>query len=60
MSRDEKWMRKSLTLARKGEGLTRPNPPVGAIVVRGDRSLGEGYHSRAGSAHAEVKALRGK
>lgn len=57
-SLDEAWMQRALELARRGEGLTRPNPPVGAVVVRGDRRVGEGYHARAGGPHAEVVALR--
>lgn len=58
MSLDEDWMGKALALARKGEGLTRPNPPVGAVVVRRGVLVGQGYHHRAGWAHAEVLALR--
>lgn len=50
-------MRRALALARLSEGQTRPNPPVGAVVVRGARALGEGRHLRAGCAHAEVEAL---
>lgn len=50
-------MREALRLASLGEGLTRPNPPVGAVVVRGGRILGEGYHRRAGGPHAEVNAI---
>jgi diaminohydroxyphosphoribosylaminopyrimidine deaminase/5-amino-6-(5-phosphoribosylamino)uracil reductase len=55
---DAAWMDMALDLARRGEGLTRPNPPVGAVVVRGDRAVGQGWHRRAGGAHAEVFALR--
>ncbi len=55
---DEVWMDRALALARRGEGLTRPNPPVGAVVVRGGRMVGEGWHRRAGGPHAEVHALR--
>jgi len=54
---DGKWMRRAITLARRGEGRTRPNPPVGAVIVRDGRKLSEGFHSRAGAAHAEVVAL---
>lgn len=54
---DERWMRRALELARRGEGRTRPNPPVGAVVVRGGRVVGEGFHARAGTAHAERVAL---
>ncbi len=56
---DIKWMERALELARRGEGRTRPNPPVGAVVVKGGRVLGEGYHHRAGLPHAEVEALGG-
>lgn len=55
---DELWMRRALALARKGEGATRPNPPVGAVVVRGNRVVGEGWHRRAGGDHAEIHAIR--
>ncbi|MFC1461104.1 bifunctional diaminohydroxyphosphoribosylaminopyrimidine deaminase/5-amino-6-(5-phosphoribosylamino)uracil reductase RibD [Verrucomicrobiota bacterium] len=58
MSVDEQWMGKALALARKGEGLTRPNPPVGALVVRRGVLVGQGCHLRAGKAHAEVLALK--
>lgn len=44
--------------ARRGEGRTRPNPPVGAVLVRGERVLARGFHARAGADHAEVDALR--
>ena len=55
---DLKWMRLALELARRGEGLTRPNPPVGAIVVKNGRKIGQGWHKKAGGPHAEVFALR--
>lgn len=55
---DEQWMHRAVELARLGEGLTRPNPPVGAILVRKGRVVGEGYHRRAGGPHAEIHALR--
>ena len=51
-------MRRALELARKAEEGTRPNPRVGAVVVKGGRVVGEGFHRRAGEAHAEVKALQ--
>jgi diaminohydroxyphosphoribosylaminopyrimidine deaminase / 5-amino-6-(5-phosphoribosylamino)uracil reductase len=51
-------MARALELAARGLGRTFPNPPVGAVLVRGGRIVGEGYHSRAGAAHAEVEALR--
>ncbi len=52
------WMSRALELAREGEGLTRPNPPVGAIVVAKGRAVGEGSHRKAGGPHAEIIALR--
>jgi diaminohydroxyphosphoribosylaminopyrimidine deaminase/5-amino-6-(5-phosphoribosylamino)uracil reductase len=51
------FMRRALRLARKGAGMTAPNPAVGAVVVRGGRVVGEGYHHAAGLPHAEVEAL---
>ena len=50
-------MRRAIALARLSEGHTRPNPPVGAVIVRNGRKLGEGRHQCAGCAHAEVEAL---
>jgi diaminohydroxyphosphoribosylaminopyrimidine deaminase / 5-amino-6-(5-phosphoribosylamino)uracil reductase len=51
-------MRRALALAARGIGLTRPNPPVGAVVVRAGRIVGGGWHRAAGRPHAEVEALR--
>jgi diaminohydroxyphosphoribosylaminopyrimidine deaminase / 5-amino-6-(5-phosphoribosylamino)uracil reductase len=56
---DERFMRRSLALARRGLGKTSPNPCVGAVLVRGGKIIGEGWHRRAGGPHAEVFALRG-
>jgi diaminohydroxyphosphoribosylaminopyrimidine deaminase/5-amino-6-(5-phosphoribosylamino)uracil reductase len=55
---DEDWMREAIQLAKLAEGRTSPNPIVGAILVsdRGEK-IGEGYHQRAGTAHAEVHAF---
>jgi len=47
-----------LILAAQGRGRTAPNPMVGALVVRGDEILAEGWHRSAGLAHAEVDALQ--
>lgn len=55
---DEYWMAMALILAGEGEGLTRPNPPVGAVVVKNGRVVGLGFHPKAGQPHAEVVALR--
>ena len=51
-------MRRALALARRGIGRTSPNPCVGAVVVRGGKIIGEGWHKRAGEPHAEINALR--
>ncbi len=53
------WMRRSIQLALLAEGMTSPNPLVGAIVLDSQgRLVGEGYHSGAGNAHAEIEALK--
>ncbi len=54
----DQFMQQALALAARGCGRTRPNPPVGAVVVRDGRVVGEGFHPRAGEPHAEVFALR--
>jgi diaminohydroxyphosphoribosylaminopyrimidine deaminase/5-amino-6-(5-phosphoribosylamino)uracil reductase len=56
-ARDRAFMRRALVLARRGWGWTAPNPMVGAVVVRGDAVVGEGWHARYGGPHAEVAAL---
>jgi diaminohydroxyphosphoribosylaminopyrimidine deaminase/5-amino-6-(5-phosphoribosylamino)uracil reductase len=48
---------RALELAERGRGATAPNPIVGAVVVRDGEVVGEGWHERAGAAHAEVAAL---
>ncbi len=55
---DREFMARALRLAERGLFTTTPNPRVGAVVVRGDEIVGEGFHERAGEAHAEVNALR--
>ena len=55
--KDEQCMHLALSLARKGMGTTSPNPMVGAVLVRGNRIVGKGYHRKAGMPHAEVVAL---
>jgi diaminohydroxyphosphoribosylaminopyrimidine deaminase / 5-amino-6-(5-phosphoribosylamino)uracil reductase len=55
---DERWMRHCLELARRAEGRTAPNPMVGCVIVDAEGDvLAEGFHARAGEAHAEVVAL---
>jgi diaminohydroxyphosphoribosylaminopyrimidine deaminase/5-amino-6-(5-phosphoribosylamino)uracil reductase len=55
---DLQFLRRTLRLARRALGRTSPNPMVGAVVVRDGVVYGEGFHSKAGEAHAEVCALR--
>ncbi len=50
-------MARALRLAERGRGAVSPNPMVGAVVVKNDRVLGEGWHRTFGAAHAEVEAL---
>ena len=54
---DERYMQRCLQLAALGLGSTSPNPMVGAVIVRDDEIVGEGYHHRCGEAHAEVNAI---
>jgi len=56
-SADERFMRRAIALAERGIGETNPNPPVGCVLVRNGRVVGEGFHARAGSPHAEALAL---
>jgi diaminohydroxyphosphoribosylaminopyrimidine deaminase/5-amino-6-(5-phosphoribosylamino)uracil reductase len=55
---DLKFMRLALSLAHRGYGMTSPNPMVGAVLVKGDKIIGRGWHRRAGEPHAEIEALR--
>lgn len=50
-------MRRALSLARRGAGMTSPNPAVGCVIVKDGRIVGEGWHRKAGTPHAEVHAL---
>lgn len=51
-------MRRALELAAQARGRTNPNPMVGAVIVKDGQVVGEGYHHRAGTPHAEVHALK--
>lgn len=57
MFKDSDYIKKTLELAKKGSGFVSPNPLVGAIIVKGNRVLSEGYHRQAGLAHAEIEAI---
>jgi diaminohydroxyphosphoribosylaminopyrimidine deaminase/5-amino-6-(5-phosphoribosylamino)uracil reductase len=51
-------MQRAIELAKRGLGRTAPNPPVGAVLVRDGKVVGEGFHPAAGQPHAEIFALR--
>lgn len=57
MTADSWHMQRALELAAQGRGLTYPNPMVGAVIVKNDRIIGEGWHRGPGRPHAEVDAL---
>ena len=50
-------MQRCIKLAEKGLGKTFPNPLVGSVIVHQDNIIGEGWHQKAGSSHAEVNAI---
>ena len=52
-----KYIRDCFKLAAKGKGIVSPNPLVGAVIVKNNKVIGEGYHKKYGSAHAEVNAI---
>ena len=56
-SADADFMRLALRLAKRGYGTTSPNPMVGAVLVKGDKIIGRGWHHRAGKPHAEIEAI---
>ncbi len=55
---DARYMAQALRLARRGLYTTDPNPRVGCVIVKEDRVIGEGFHLKAGDAHAEILALQ--
>ena len=54
---DREYMLRAIELAALGTGYTSPNPLVGAVIVKDGRIIGEGYHERYGSLHAERNAI---
>ena len=54
---DIKYMARAIELARKGVGHVNPNPPVGAVIVKNGKIIGEGYHQAYGGPHAEINAI---
>ncbi|MGN0144589.1 MAG: bifunctional diaminohydroxyphosphoribosylaminopyrimidine deaminase/5-amino-6-(5-phosphoribosylamino)uracil reductase RibD [Clostridium sp.] len=55
---DEFYMKKALELAKKGAGMVNPNPMVGAVIVKNNRIIGEGFHEEYGKNHAERNAVK--
>jgi diaminohydroxyphosphoribosylaminopyrimidine deaminase/5-amino-6-(5-phosphoribosylamino)uracil reductase len=55
---DLTYMKRALRLAAHARGATNPNPMVGAIICNGGVIIGQGFHHKAGAAHAEVEALK--
>lgn len=56
-SNDKHFMTRALELAAEAQGRTSPNPLVGCVIVRDNKVVGEGFHQKAGTPHAEVHAL---
>ncbi len=55
---DDAYMQCAYELALKGRGRTSPNPMVGAVIVKGGKIVGRGFHERCGGDHAEIAALK--
>jgi len=55
---DERYMHRCLELALHGAGNVSPNPMVGAVLVKDNRIIGEGWHQQFGGPHAEVNAIQ--
>lgn len=55
--RDSELIKLTIKLAKKAEGMTSPNPLVGAVLVKDGNILGKGYHKKAGLPHAEIEAI---
>ena len=55
---DRYAMARAIALAERGLETTDPNPRVGCVIAKNGRIIGEGWHQKAGEAHAEVVALR--
>jgi diaminohydroxyphosphoribosylaminopyrimidine deaminase / 5-amino-6-(5-phosphoribosylamino)uracil reductase len=57
-TQDAHYMAQAIRLAERGQLTVRPNPAVGCVIVKANQVVGEGWHQRAGTPHAEVHALR--
>ena len=58
MDQHTKYMSLALRLAKKAQGMTSPNPLVGAVIVKRGKIIAQGYHRKAGLAHAEIEAFK--
>jgi diaminohydroxyphosphoribosylaminopyrimidine deaminase/5-amino-6-(5-phosphoribosylamino)uracil reductase len=58
MNNHEHFIARCIELAKNGFGTTYPNPIVGSVIVYDGQIIGEGWHRKAGEAHAEVNAIR--
>lgn len=54
---DRDYMLRAIELAKNGSGWVNPNPQVGAVIVKDNRIIGEGFHERCGELHAERNAF---
>ncbi|MBA4336531.1 bifunctional diaminohydroxyphosphoribosylaminopyrimidine deaminase/5-amino-6-(5-phosphoribosylamino)uracil reductase RibD [bacterium] len=57
LKKDESYMQKCITFAKKGAGYVSPNPLVGCVIVRNGKIIAKGYHHEYGEKHAEIDAL---
>ena len=55
---DAHWMGMAIREGRQGIGLTGPNPPVGAVIIKDGKLIGSGHHRFAGGPHAEIEAIK--
>jgi len=55
---DIKFMKLAFKEAKKAKGFVSPNPLVGAVIVKHEKVIGRGYHTKSGSPHAEIEAIR--
>lgn len=58
MREHKEFIKETLKLAERGRGLVSPNPMVGAVIVKGSRVIGKGWHNAFGMPHAEIEALK--
>ncbi len=57
MEKNKKYIRRCIELAKNGLGTTYPNPLVGSVIVYNNKIIGEGWHKKSGTPHAEVNAV---